>query len=499
MIFILFLCSLIVTISARPQESNSYIKTSNNNVLVDTTSKNCSYYANKDYKCVPYYGCEDGEIVTDGSDIINIRSLLSAELDPASSKCPGYLEVCCRHPKLSTNAPPPASTPRTPRSYVPQCGKRNYGGIGVRIQYEQYKGSTQFGEWPHMCAVLEHQETPYDQSINVYQCGGSLIAPGVILTAAHCVQNLKSLNIKVRCGEWDTQQEVEPRKHQDRFIEDVMIHPLYDPKNLHNDFALLFTEKDFELSTHIDTICLPDNLDGIYSYEQEDCIATGWGKDRFGNHGEYQVILKQVEMNMVNSTECEKRLRRTRLGKSFKLDESFVCAGGEKNKDTCKGDGGSPLVCLIKSNDYSTDEPRYVQAGIVAWGINCGVEGNPGVYANVADGLCFIHWATRCKTELQNYFQISGCENWVHDETQALRYQNERFQRKLDVISRDESETASSKKNILKKIAKNELFLNKFEKANHVCQISRTEPPIDLSNFARTKFVSDDDSQSYRK
>ncbi|CAB4065922.1 Phenoloxidase-activating factor 2 [Lepeophtheirus salmonis] len=401
MIFILFLCTLIVTISARPQESNSYIKTSSNNVLVDTASKNCSYYANKDYKCVPYYGCEDGEIVTDGSDIINIRSLLSAELDPASSKCPG-----------------------TPRSYVPQCGKRNYGGIGVRIQYEQYKGSTQFGEWPHMCAVLEHQETPYDQSINVYQCGGSLIAPGVILTAAHCVQNLKSLNIKVRCGEWDTQQEVEPRKHQDIFIEDVMIHPLYDPKNLHNDFALLFTEKDFELSTHIDTICLPDNLDGIYSYEQEDCIATGWGKDRFGNHGEYQVILKQVEMNMVNSTECEKRLRRTRLGKSFKLDESFVCAGGEKNKDTCNGDGGSPL------------------------------KGNPGVYANVADGICFIHWATRCKTELQNYFQISGCENWVHDETQALRYQNERFQRKLDVISRDESETASSKKNILKKNCK---------------------------------------------
>merc|ERR1711890_19914 len=61
--------------------------------------------------------------------------------------------------------------------------------------------------------------------------------------------------------------------------------------------------------------------------------------------------------------QCEASLRRTRLGGKFQLDNSFLCAGGVPGKDTCKGDGGSPLVCPSK-----TFPNRYVQAGIVAWG-----------------------------------------------------------------------------------------------------------------------------------
>merc|ERR1719422_2003778 len=62
-----------------------------------------------------------------------------------------------------------------------------------------------------------------------------------------------------------------------------------------------------------------------------------------------------------------RRLRSTRLGQRFRLDPSFMCAGGVPGKDTCKGDGGGPLVCA------TYDEPdTYRQAGIVAWGIGCG-------------------------------------------------------------------------------------------------------------------------------
>ncbi|KAG8034115.1 hypothetical protein G9C98_004568, partial [Cotesia typhae] len=43
------------------------------------------------------------------------------------------------------------------------------------------------------------------------------------------------------------------------------------------------------------------------------------------------------------------------------------------------GDGGSPLVCPL-----GNDQERYTQAGIVAWGIGCGENNIPGVYANVA-------------------------------------------------------------------------------------------------------------------
>merc|ERR1711974_492652 len=108
--------------------------------------------------------------------------------------------------------------------------------------------------------------------------------------------------------------------------------------------------------------------------------ATGWGKDQFGAAGNYQVVLKEIDLPVVGHDQCEASLRTTRLGKRFKLDDSFICAGGVDGKDTCKGDGGSPLVCQSKF-----DPTSYVQAGIVAWGIGCGEDNTPGVYASYSE------------------------------------------------------------------------------------------------------------------
>ncbi|XP_040570521.1 phenoloxidase-activating factor 2 [Lepeophtheirus salmonis] len=512
-------------------QNNSPVKTepsygdggSHVNEIVDTSYEECAYYADQDYKCVPYYTCEDGEIVTDGGGLIDIRSSFAAVLDPASSKCPGYLEVCCRHPDFSTNAPQtttpePVTQPPKPRSYVPECGRRNVGGIGVRIQNNKYKGSTQFGEWPHMCALLEVLKGAYGEDINKYACGASLIAPGVILTGAHCVDKIPKENILIRCGEWDTQKEIEPSQHQDRFVEDVKIHPQFNPKNLKNDFALLFMEEDFKLAPHIDTICLPDNLDGIGSYDKNDCFATGWGKDKFGKLGEYQVIMKQVQMDMVNSNECENKLRRTRLGEDFKLDRSFVCAGGEKDRDTCKGDGGGPLVCPLHkegNNDgYGVvQEPKYVQAGIIAWGIDCGVEGNPGVYANVADGLCFIHWATQCQTGIPKYFNITGCENWAPQQIESLKYDIHEQQKKLDYITKDGSGTPSNLRNLNRRIKQTERVLKKFEDEHSICiaasnyleinqvtidEVGRNEGDVGVDGFGSSNSIHSNQDSSFQ-
>lgn len=56
---------------------------------------------------------------------------------------------------------------------------------------------------------------------------------------------------------------------------------------------------------------------------------------RTGQHNRYQTILKKVELPIVPNDECQKRLRNTRLGTYFELDNSFICAGGEKGVDAC--------------------------------------------------------------------------------------------------------------------------------------------------------------------
>merc|ERR1712032_414882 len=76
-----------------------------------------------------------------------------------------------------------------------------------------------------------------------------------------------------------------------------------------------------------------------------------------GAAGEYQVVLKEIDLPIVGHQQCQDSLRRTRVGRRFQLDDSFICAGGIAGKDTCKGDGGSPLVCQSKGDPFT-----YVQA-----------------------------------------------------------------------------------------------------------------------------------------
>lgn len=178
-------------------------------------------------------------------------------------------------------------------------------------------------------------------------------------------------------GEWDTQTSNEPQPHQDRAVYEVVYHKDFYKGGLFNDVALLFLSEPVDMThDNVGVICLPPQN---HNFDYSRCFASGWGKDVFGQSGQYQVILKKVELPIVPSQQCQDSLRTTRLGPRFNLHQSFICAGGEAGKDTCRGDGGSPLVCPIAGT-----QDQYYQAGIVAWGIECGQNGIPGVYANVA-------------------------------------------------------------------------------------------------------------------
>merc|ERR1712038_1581368 len=391
---------------------------------VDNVFENCAdYAASQGYECVPYYQCNNGTIITDGEGLIDIRNGFGI-LSPEDSKCPGFLDVCCKDPDFTPPPPPPVV------KHVPKCGQRHQNGLGVRIQGFK-EGESQFGEWPHMCAILsEEQVVDQDpgsvggedpQVVNLYQCGGSLSAPNVLLTAAHCVHKFQGepSKLKVRCGEWDPQSQNEPRAHQDRAVHQLDLHPEFNGRNLANDWALLYTTEPFELQEHIDTICLPDPEE---VFEGQDCFATGWGKDQFGAAGEYQVVLKEIDLPVVGHQECQDSLRRTRLGRNFQLDDSFICAGGVAGKDTCKGDGGSPLVCASKADPFT-----FVQAGVVAWGIGCGEDTTPGVYASVSKAVCWIDYAMSCYFGAQtgdfaSYwgFSRNTCGAWMESTLSQL-------------------------------------------------------------------------------
>uniref|UniRef100_A0AAG5DIW8 Peptidase S1 domain-containing protein n=2 Tax=Anopheles atroparvus TaxID=41427 RepID=A0AAG5DIW8_ANOAO len=340
--------------------------------------------------CIQRYLCSNAS--STGEGLIDIRF-------SDDNPCVDYLLQCCYEgdviqPIDSSNtghptvAPPPVPVP-VPDATQPgggiapvpppppsRCGKRNADGIGFRITGSK-NSEAEYGEFPWMVAVLKSEKVLDQLRENVYQCGGSLIHPSVVLTGAHCVQNKQPVQLKVRVGEWDTQTKNEIYPHQDRSVVEVVVHPEFYKGGLHNDVALLFLDSPLQLNDGIQTVCLPPQ-DMVFDHAT--CFASGWGKDVFGKAGTYQVILKKIDLPVVPNDKCQSALRTTRLGAKFNLHKSFLCAGGVPGKDTCKGDGGSPLVCPIPNGP----QHHYYQTGLVAWGIGCGENGIPGVYANVA-------------------------------------------------------------------------------------------------------------------
>ena len=150
-------------------------------VEVDGAFETCAEYTEGfGYMCVPYYQCSNGTIITDGAGLIDIRNGFAA-LNPEDSKCPGFLDVCCKDPDFV----PPPPQPR----YESKCGRRNINGVGARIQGFT-EGESQFGEWPHMCAILE-ETLVNGETQKQFQCGASLIDTGIVLTAAHCLDKFR--------------------------------------------------------------------------------------------------------------------------------------------------------------------------------------------------------------------------------------------------------------------------------------------------------------------
>ncbi|MCL4134056.1 UNVERIFIED_CONTAM: hypothetical protein GTU68_046427 [Idotea baltica] len=130
---------------------------------------------------------------------------------------------------------------------------------------------------------------------------------------------------------------------------------------------------DFSKTPHISPICLPNP---VQRFVGSRCWVSGWGKNAVGKKGKYQNLLKKIDVPVIPRRGCQDILRNTRLGIDYTLHPGMLCAGGEPERDACKGDGGGPLSCRDRDG-------QYVLTGIVSWGIGCGQPGVPGIYVNV--------------------------------------------------------------------------------------------------------------------
>ena len=70
------------------------------------------------------------------------------------------------------------------------------------------------------------------------------------------------------------------------------------------------------------------------------------------------------------------------------LGQNQICAGGEKDEDSCVGDSGGPLMAIDDSNQRVRYHFQYI-AGVVSFGAGCGQHGWPAVYTRVDQ---FMDW-----------------------------------------------------------------------------------------------------------
>ena len=172
-------------------------------------------------------------------------------------------------------------------------------------------------------------------------CGGSLLDPGRVLTAGHCLFSggEKFVVARLILGAHNVQ---DLTSGDELFIgvppEDVIIHPNYHSPLKSNDIAMVFIlhpEDQADIKNHpkIHPVCLPSpsshqDLDG------KSAVAVGWGQTSL--HGPPSTVLLEVDLTIVSLEECQRSYSATRYSDS--IDEKVICAGlGDRKGDTCKG------------------------------------------------------------------------------------------------------------------------------------------------------------------
>ncbi|SEH05193.1 S1 family serine peptidase [Candidatus Venteria ishoeyi] len=218
--------------------------------------------------------------------------------------------------------------------------------------------------WPWMTSL---------QTSGGHYCGGSLIHPYWVLTAAHCLDNKTAAAIQAVVG---LHQFSVPESAEYLKADIIYQHPQWrtSDRNTPYDIGLIRLQ---QAATAAPVPLVADSFalkTGSYS------IALGWGITNLMPEIRPDT-LQQVALPLVDFDVCQ-----AAYAGFNQLGETHLCAGFvEGGKDACTGDSGGPLI--------QYDGQSWRQVGITSFGgINqaCGEPGVYGIYSNISNLLAFV-------------------------------------------------------------------------------------------------------------
>lgn len=228
-------------------------------------------------------------------------------------------------------------------------------------------GGTKAGSYPWMAAIAN---TTGGSLFDRQFCGGSLIAPEWILTAAHCMEGevAEGLQILVNFNDLEDSSGAIIRG-----VKGIYIHPSFRDVggDLYNDVALILLDAPINTVTPISVATSPVSVTTGAAVR-----AIGWGDTQLSPR--FPTELQEVDLAIASISSARQAYRVSNL-------DNRHLAAIANGKDTCAGDSGGPLFDLDGANGGTS--PLLV--GITSYGLGCAVRNVPGIYANVGN---FFPW-----------------------------------------------------------------------------------------------------------
>lgn len=185
-------------------------------------------------------------------------------------------------------------------------------------------------------------------------CGGSVIRPTIVLTAAHCPINTQTTTVIT--GAHDRTLNEPNQQRRTVPSANYILHPQYNTQNLNNDIALLRFTEPLTFNSFVQPISLATS--NAPSFVGETATTTGWG--RVSDSGTSSNVLRVVTNRVISNADC------AAVFGSTVVNEAVICVDTTGGRGSCSGDSGGPLTLPEGSN--------RLQIGVVSFGASAGCE-----------------------------------------------------------------------------------------------------------------------------